>query len=62
MQPTQVYLQNYDKAFCEVFKKVFEEEMPETDDKMSMDATSQFVLEEMEELQLRVESGNKHLE
>ena len=36
--------------------------MPETDDKMSMDATSQFVPEEMEELQLRVEAGNKHLE
>ena len=29
---------------------------------MSMDATRQFTPEEMEELQRRVEAGNKHLE
>ena len=43
-------------------EKVLEEEMPETDDEMSMDATRQFTPEEMEELQRRVEAGNKHLE
>ena len=54
--------QNSDAAFREVVGKVLEEEMPETDDEMSMDATRQFTPEEMEELQRRVEAGNKHLE
>ena len=62
LQPTAVYLQNSDAAFREVVEKVLEEEMPETDDEMSMDATRQFTPEEMEELQRRVEAGNKHLE
>ena len=62
LQPTAIYLQNSDAAFKEVVEKVLEEEMPETDDEMSMDATRQFTPEEMEELQRRVEAGNKHLE
>ena len=62
MQPTAVYLQNSDAAFREVVEKVLEEEMPEADDELSMDATRQFTPEEMEELQRRVEAGNKHLE
>ena len=62
LQPTAVYLQNSDAAFREVVEKVLEEKMPETDDEMSMDATRQFTPEEMEELQRRVEAGNKHLE
>ena len=59
---TLVYLQNSDEAFREVVEKVLEEEMPETEDEMSMDATRQFTPEEMEELQHCVEAGNKHLE
>ncbi|SEF24209.1 cell division initiation protein [Streptococcus gallolyticus] len=62
LQPTAVYLQNSDAAFREVVEKVLEEEVPETDDELSMDATRQFTPEEMEELQRRVEAGNKHLE
>ena len=62
MQPTAVYLQNSDAAFREVVEKVLEEEVPETDDELSMDATRQFTPEEMKELQRRVEAGNKHLE
>ena len=62
LQPTAVYLQNSDAAFREVVEKVLEEEMPEADDELSMDATRQFTPEEMEELQRRVEAGNKHLE
>ena len=45
-----------------VVEKVLEEKVPETDDELSMDATRQFTPEEMEELQRRVEAGNKHLE
>lgn len=62
LQPTAVYLQNSDAAFREVVEKVLEEEMPEADDELSIDATRQFTPEEMEELQRRVEAGNKHLE
>ena len=61
LQPTAVYLQNSDAAFREVVEKVLEE-VPETDDELSMDATRQFTPEEMKELQRRVEAGNKHLE
>ena len=61
LQPTAVYLQNSDAAFREVVEKVLEEEVPETDDELSMDATRQFTPEEMEELQRRVEAGNKLL-
>lgn len=62
LQPTAVYLQNSDAAFREVVEKVLDEEVPELDDELSMDATRQFTLEEMEELQRRVEESNKHLE
>lgn len=62
MQPTAVYLQNSDAAFREVVEKVLEEEIPQTDDEMSIDATRQFTPEEMEELQRRVEASNKQLE
>ena len=37
LQPTAVYLQNSDAAFREVVEKVLEEEVPETDDDLSMD-------------------------
>ncbi|MGT2887020.1 DivIVA domain-containing protein [Streptococcus didelphis] len=62
LQPTAVYLQNSDVAFKEVVKEVLNEEIPEADDSSSFDATRQFSPEEMEELQRRVDEGNKELE
>ena len=62
LQPTEVCLQNSNATFREVDEKDLDEEMPETDDGMSMDTTLQFTPEEMEGLQRRIEAGNKHLE
>ncbi|MGT2933035.1 DivIVA domain-containing protein [Streptococcus catagoni] len=62
LQPTAVYLQNSDAAFKEVVKEVLDEDIPETNDSSSFDATRQFSPEEMEELQRRVEESNKELE
>lgn len=62
MQPTAVYLQNSDVAFKEVVKEVLGEDIPETNDSASFDATRQFTPEEMEELQRRVDESNKELE
>ncbi|GAB6676019.1 DivIVA domain-containing protein [Streptococcus uberis] len=61
-QPTAVYLQNSDAAFKEVVKEVLNEDIPEADDSASFDATRQFTPEEMEELQRRVDQGNKELD
>ena len=41
---------NSDAAFREVVEKVLEEEVPETDDELSMDATRQFTPEEMKRI------------
>ncbi|AEF25568.1 DivIVA domain-containing protein [Streptococcus parauberis] len=62
LQPTAIYLQNSDAAFKEVVKEVLNEEVPETEDSASFDATRQFTPEEMEELQRRVDESNKDLE
>ncbi|EKS19331.1 DivIVA domain-containing protein [Streptococcus urinalis FB127-CNA-2] len=62
LQPTAVYLQNSDSVFREVVEKVLDEEVPESSDSASFDATRQFSPEEMEELQRRVEESNKQLE
>ena len=61
LQPTAVYLQNSDAAFKEVVEKVLDEEVPESNDYASADATRQFSPEEMEDLQRRVAEGNRVL-
>ncbi|MBA2795757.1 DivIVA domain-containing protein [Streptococcus porcinus] len=62
LQPTAIYLQNSDAAFKEVVKEVLDEDIPETNDSASFDATRQFSPEEMAELQRRVDESNKELE
>ncbi|HEP1430416.1 TPA: DivIVA domain-containing protein [Streptococcus pyogenes] len=62
LQPTAIYLQNSDDAFKEVVKTVLNEDIPESDDSASFDATRQFTPEELEELQRRVDESNKELE
>ncbi|MGT2767979.1 DivIVA domain-containing protein [Streptococcus ictaluri] len=62
LQPTAVYLQNSDAAFKEVVKTVLDEDIPESTDSSSFDATRQFTPEELEELQRRVDESNKELE
>ena len=60
LQPTAVYLQNSDDAFKEIVERVLEEHVPETDDRVSLDATRQFSPEEMEELyRMLAESQNQ---
>lgn len=61
LQPTAVYLQNSDAAFKEVVEKVLDEEVSESNDYASADATRQFSPEEMEDLQRRVAEGNRVL-
>lgn len=62
LQPTAVYLQNSDSAFKEVVEKVLDEEVPQLEEAVPADATRQFTPEEMDELQRRVDAGNKQLE
>ena len=62
LQPTAIYLQNSDAAFKEVVKTVLNEDIPDSDDSASFDATRQFTPEELEELQRRVNESNKELE
>ncbi|QET83319.1 DivIVA domain-containing protein [Streptococcus dysgalactiae] len=62
LQPTAIYLQNSDAAFKEVVKTVLNEDIPDSDDSASFDATRQFTPEELEELQSRVDESNKELE
>ena len=62
LQPTAVYLQNSDSAFKEVLEKVLDEKLADGEEEISIDATRQFTSEEMEELQRRVQVGNKQLE
>lgn len=62
LQPTAIYLQNSDAAFKEVVKTVLNEDIPDSDDSASFDATRQFTPEEVEELQRRVDESNKELE
>lgn len=62
LQPTAVYLQNSDSAFKEVIEKVLDEKLADGEEEISIDATRQFTSEEMEELQRRVQVGNKQLE
>lgn len=62
LQPTAIYLQNSDAAFKEVVKTVLNEDIPDSDDSASFDATRQFTPEELEELQRRVDESNKELE
>ncbi|MDG3141654.1 DivIVA domain-containing protein [Streptococcus suis] len=64
LQPTASYIQNSDVAFREVVASVLEEneELPQIEDEMAVDATRQFSPEEMAELQRRVEESNRQLE
>ncbi|KGR72245.1 DivIVA domain-containing protein [Streptococcus phocae subsp. salmonis] len=62
LQPTAVYLQNSDAAFKEVVKTVLDEDIPESNDSESFDATRQFSPDELAELQRRVDESNKELE
>lgn len=62
LQPTAVYLQNSDAAFKEVLKTVLDEDIPESNDSESFDATRQFSPDELAELQRRVDESNKELE
>ena len=62
LQPTAVYLQNSDSAFKEVIEKVLDEKLADGEEEISIDATRQLTSEEMEELQRRVQVGNKQLE
>lgn len=55
LQPTAVYLQNSDAAFKEVVEQVLGEEVPETNDAASIDATRQFSPEEMAELKRQLD-------
>lgn len=58
LQPTAVYLQNSDAAFKEVVEQVLGEEVPETNDATSIDATRQFSPEEMAELKRQLDDTN----
>lgn len=62
LQPTAVYLQNSDAAFKEVVERVLGEEVPETNDADSVDATRQFSAEEMAELNRRIEAANAKID
>lgn len=62
LKPTAVYLQNSDAAFKEVVERVLDEQVPESNDAASFDATRHFTPEEMEELQRRVAETNKQVE
>ncbi|MGT2925846.1 DivIVA domain-containing protein [Streptococcus cuniculipharyngis] len=62
LQPTAVYLQNSTAAFKEVVESVLQEQIPETTDENSLDATRQFTPDEIAELQRRMEESNQQLE